>query len=446
MPRSPHTAMAHPIFSQPVFSETNNTPDPTGFLVPFQNDDAIYKQIEKLLTKDVVSFDKSRAADNELYTLAEAYGPSGQDVVDQIQKAGGIVFHATGDSGATSSSHYQSEITVADQLTADAMTKEVDDRPCCLLHLGDVVYDFGQADYYYDQFYDPFRNYPAPIFALAGNHDSFIVPGTAEKDEPLVTFSRNFCSKNVVITAEAKSLHRTAMTQPGVYFALDLPFVRVLCLFSNALEDPGVISSVNGKYATVPDYQLSFLKEQLQLIKTSKYKGAVLLAVHHPPFAFSLKSGSSTGNHSSSTEMLGQIDAICKEVGVYPHAVISGHAHNYQRYTRTFTFAGKEIDVPYIISGSGGHAVNPLTTAKRGQPSQEPKNGSDVSYMDPKSVFGKTTLTIEKYDDQNSGYLRISADKTHLRLAFHEATKGSILQSRYDLVTLDIASHEMVAN
>jgi hypothetical protein len=66
--------------------------------------------------------------------------------------------------------------------------------------------------------------------------------------------------------------------------------------------------------------------------------------------------------------------------------------------------------------------------------------------MDPKSVFGKTTLTLEKYDDQNSGYLRISADKNQIRLAFHEASKGSILQSRYDLVTLDIASHVMVAN
>jgi hypothetical protein len=33
------------------------------------------------------------------------------------------------------------------------------------------------------------------------------------------------------------------MTQPGVYFALDVPFVRVLGLFSNALADPGVISS-----------------------------------------------------------------------------------------------------------------------------------------------------------------------------------------------------------
>src|ERR1700722_3200010 len=437
MPRSANTEMAQPLFGQPVFNQTTQTADPTGFLVPFQNDDAIYKQIEKLLTKDVVSFEKSRTADNELYTLAQAYGPPGQGVVDQIKKAGSIVFHAAGDSGATTSKKYQSEITVADQMTTDALTKEVDDRPSFLLHLGDVVYDFGQADYYYDQFYDPFRNYPAPIFAIPGNHDSFIVPGTAKANEPLVTFARNFCSSTVVITPEAKSLSRTAMTQPGVYYALDVPFVRIICLFSNALEDPGVISSAKGKYKTVQDYQLGFLEAQLDLIKTDKYKGAVLIAVHHPPFSFSPKNGSSTGNHGSSTEMLSEIDTICKGAGVYPHAIISGHAHNYQRYTRTFAFGGKDIDVPYIISGSGGHAVNALTRAKRGQPSQEPKNGSDVSYLDSKSVFGKTTLILEKYDDEKSGYLRISADDSHLRIAFHEATGGSILQSRYDLVTVD---------
>jgi Calcineurin-like phosphoesterase len=446
MPRSAETKMPAPIFGQPVFNETTQTADPGGFLVPFQNDDATYKQIEKLLTKDVVSFDKSRVEDDQLFTLADAYGPQGQSIVDQIEKAESIVFHAAGDSGATTSKKYQSEITVADQMTADALTQEVDDRPSFFLHLGDVVYDFGQADYYYDQFYDPFRNYPAPIFAIAGNHDSFIVPGTAEADEPLVTFARNFCSSTVAITPEAKSLHRTAMTQPGVYYALDAPFVRLICLFSNALEDPGVISSARGKYKNVPDYQLDFLKTQLGKIAKDKYKGAVLIAVHHPPFSFSPKNGSSTGNHGSSTEMLSEIDAICKQEKVYPHAIISGHAHNYQRYTRTFTFGGKEIDVPYIISGSAGHAVNALTRAKRGQPSQEPKNGSDVSYMDHKSVFGKTTLVLEKYDDETSGYLRISADKTHLRLAFHEATEGSILQSRYDLVTVDIATHELAAN
>jgi hypothetical protein len=159
-----------------------------------------------------------------------------------------------------------------------------------------------------------------------------------------------------VVTREAASLHRTAMTQPGVYFALDAPFVRIICLFSNALEDPGVIAPQGDHWKEVPNYQLAFLKAQLEKIKADKYAGAVLLAVHHPPFSYAQDpelSGkkASGGFHGCSTAMLAQIDTICKDVGVYPHAFLSGHAHNYQRYTRTVVMNGKEYDVPFIVCG-----------------------------------------------------------------------------------------------
>ena len=76
------------------------------------------------------------------------------------------------------------------------------------------------------------------------------------------------------------------MTQPGVYFTLDAPFVRIIGLFSNALEDPGVISSEKGKWANVPDTQLDYLAAQLARIKKENHSGAVLLALHHPPFSY----------------------------------------------------------------------------------------------------------------------------------------------------------------
>ena len=40
------------------------------------------------------------------------------------------------------------------------------------------------------------------------------------------------------------------MTQPGVYFTLDAPFVSIIGLYTNVLEGPGVISSQGGKYPT----------------------------------------------------------------------------------------------------------------------------------------------------------------------------------------------------
>src|ERR1051326_453923 len=185
MPRELHTKLAHPIFSQPVFNEKDKTIDQAGFQTKFEPDSDIYKQIEKLLTKDVVTFEKSRFADDEVFPLATAYGPDGAKVVEQIQESGTIVFHALGDSGATTAKKYKNEVSVADQVTEDAFTQEVDDRPSLLFHLGDVVYDFGESQYYYDQFYEPYRNYPAPIFAIPGNHDSFIVPGTAKAEDHL---------------------------------------------------------------------------------------------------------------------------------------------------------------------------------------------------------------------------------------------------------------------
>jgi hypothetical protein len=44
------------------------------------------------------------------------------------------------------------------------------------------------------------------------------------------------------------------MTQPGVYFALDVPFVRVLGLFSNALADPALsqVGEAAGPVCRIP--------------------------------------------------------------------------------------------------------------------------------------------------------------------------------------------------
>src|SRR6267378_3757790 len=119
-------------------------------------------------------------------------------------------------------------------------------------------------------------------------------------------------SSEHVITPEAGSLHRTAMTQPGVYFTLDAPFVRIIGLFSNALEDPGVISNLDHNWAAVSNVQIDFLRAQLKRIKQEKYPGAVLLATHHPPYSYSppAKSGGAGGNHGCSTVMLEQIDKI----------------------------------------------------------------------------------------------------------------------------------------
>jgi hypothetical protein len=99
-----------------------------------------------LLKTSAVGFDKSRVGPDELYKLADAYGARGPDVVAKITSAKRIVFHAIGDSGATTEGkQYGYELSVTDQLTMDCNITEVANRPAFLLHLGDVVYDFGES-------------------------------------------------------------------------------------------------------------------------------------------------------------------------------------------------------------------------------------------------------------------------------------------------------------
>jgi len=449
MTREASTQLPQPIFHEPIFGEGGALPDPTGFSTRHGSDEALYKQIGDLAKKDIVAIPKSRSPDEALFSLACAYGHHGAQITQKIEKAGRIIFHALGDSGASNSGKYPDELRVADQVTLDCRASAEADRAAFLFHLGDIVYNFGEARYYYDQFYEPFRNYPAPIFAIPGNHDSFIVPGTNPENAPLVTFQRNFCSENPVITPEAGSLHRTAMTQPGVYFALDAPFVRIIGLFSNALEDPGVVSNESGHWPTASNVQIDFLRAQLTKIKHDKYAGAVLLATHHPSFSYAppTKDDGSGGNHGCSTAMMGEIDKVCHDVGVYPHAFLAGHAHNYQRYTRIVEFGNREINVPFIVCGDGGHNVNTLVRAYQGQPAQEPLSGSDVLYLDAGAKTMKVKhLILAKYDDRNYGYLRIQVDKDYLKIGFHQVGIRSLAQSRYDMDTVRLADHHMVAN
>ena len=92
-----------------------------------------------------------------------------------------------------------------------------------------------------------------------------------------------------------------------------------------------------------------YLEAALKRVKSESFDGALILAHHHPAYT----AGS---QHGWSTDMLGQIDKACNDAGVWPHAVLSAHAHNYQRFTRLH---GK-TQIPYIICGNGGHGLAKL--------------------------------------------------------------------------------------
>jgi hypothetical protein len=145
--------------------------------------------------------------------------------------------------------------------------------------------------------------------------------------------------------------------------------------------------------------------------------------------------------------MLREIDKICKQEGVYPHAFLSGHAHNMQRYTRIVEFDGKEFDVPFIVCGDGGHNASPLVRASHGHAPTEPHAGSRVDHLEAKKPELKVKeLLLEKYEDRNYGYLRIHVDKELLKIGFHQVGVNPLAQSRFDMVTVQLSDHTMVAN
>jgi calcineurin-like phosphoesterase family protein len=262
--------------------------------------------------------------------------------IQEIQNAGKIVFHSVGDTGGIKEPSHQ--FAVADAMSADIGTKIfANGRPAFFYHLGDVVYYFGQERYYYD----PYRDYAGPIFAIPGNHDGVLFKGEPVKYS-LEPFFNNFCSNAPIKDPSAKGFARTTMTQPAVYFTMNAPFLKVIGLYSNAGETTGVISDPTTGQAQVPFLQSHLLAAVTQRAQKGAAPFALIIAVHHPPFTTSK-------SHFPSPDMLAQIDQACVAANMWPDIVLSGHAHLYERYTRTMKADGRQI--PYVVAS--GDVISP---------------------------------------------------------------------------------------
>jgi hypothetical protein len=304
----------------------------------------------------------------------------GSKETNAIQKSGRITFHTVGDTGGVHSPQFQ--FAVADAMASDTSSSGAS----FWYHLGDVVYYFGQEQYYFEQFYDPYRNYNAPIFAIPGNHDGVLFKRQGTKS--LAGFLENFCTPAPTHSRDSQGCARTTMDQPGVYFTLNAPFVKFIGLYSNTGEGPteGVIAA-----SKIGDAQLTFLQQQLAAAKKERDSGqwrALIIATHHPPFTAS-------PNHVPSPDMLTQIDDACNTAGIQPDLYLSGHAHLYERYTRTV--GSKKI--VYLVAGMGGYYDLPGLKPNPEPPPKTPASTKDAS---------GNPLTLEVYNDNTFGFLRLT--------------------------------------
>jgi Calcineurin-like phosphoesterase len=336
-----------------------------------------------------------------LMKLSDVIGAEG---VKQIEQLGEIRFHALGDSGQ---GHAHEAEKVSDEMATDFKPGADALNPAFLFHLGDVIYGNDKAHHYGERFYTPYRHYPGKIIAIPGNHDGEV---RAPADDPsLSAFLDNFCATKAAVApqAAATGIFRETMMQPGAYWMLDAPFLRIIGLYSNLIENPGYLEG-KAKDGKLDSSQLTWLQKTLSSIAKKKDKKALIIATHHPPY--------SAAGHSGSKEMNASIDKACASAGITPHAILSAHAHNYQRYTRRIS--GKQV--PYIVAGTGGMNPQHLPEAT-GQPAD---STNQVTYDAAMASLG---------------YLFVTASKTELKFEFWQ--HGSEHTKPFDPFTVHLASH-----
>ena len=301
--------------------------------------------------------------------------------VQRITASGALVFHTVGDTGDERGKQMD---FVSAMMTEDYEAQPEGKTPAFFYHLGDVVYFAGDIDAYGENFYETYNEYPGLIVAIPGNHDcqpDDPQDGPVDPNKvPLDGFVQNFMSKDPSKLGSLKtSSSRTQMDLPNVYWTFTTPFATIIGLFSNVSETEAELH---------PD-QIAWFKGELA---AADPKLALIVAIHHPPF-------SGDTEHSGSSVAEKVLFESFAATGRYPHLILSGHVHNYQRFTVKQAGAKGDIAIPCVVAGAGGYTkLGKLHKVH----SKYPTVPFEVS----------ETLTLEQYDQDNFGFLRLEVSKT----------------------------------
>ena len=282
-----------------------------------------------------------------------------------------LTFHMVGDTGSLRSPDFQRKV-------AGQMIEQYEDEssPQFLYHLGDVVYNHGEASQYQRQFFDPYKLYPAPIFAIAGNHDSDVNPAVPPYPA-LGPFMTVFCDTESRTVPFSGGSARKSMTQPNVYWTFKTPLANVIGMHSNV-----------PKFGIVTDEQVKWLKEELVAANRERPAKALILCIHHAPYTADI-------NHGSSLPMITLLESVFEETGVRPDIVFSGHVHNYQRLIKNYP---EGRPVCYIVAGGGGYdELHPIASL------------DDKRFTNDHPLL--KTVELQSYCDNKHGFLKITLER-----------------------------------
>jgi len=292
--------------------------------------------------------------------------------INKIVDTGEITFHATGDTGNIRG-RFQEEVAYILGTDADQSNVKF------FYHLGDVVYDYGEDREYPGQFYDIYREYNYPIFAIPGNHD-----GARYNSSPdsLDGFMKNFCSQKPqmppAIERTGRYYGRDTMTQPHCYWTLRTPHCTIIGLYTNVPSGGNVRAPQDAWFST-----------ELAAAPADK---PLIVAMHHPVHSIAV------GSHAGSIAMDKLFIDACTKAKRIPELVLCGHVHNYQRFETTVL--GKQCQ--FVVAGMGGHAKDKLKA-------QLPNN-TKIQHSYP--------VTLRYSTDKHIGFVRIKVKSRKIRCDF----------------------------
>jgi len=304
----------------------------------------------------------------------------GADRVAGIERDGQLSFHALGDSGGDIDPHPQRGV-------AGALVSALDGPlPASFMyHLGDLVYPHGEEAGYRTQFWAPYAGYHAPIFGVPGNHDADRKPTRLRSTlDPWVA---TFCSVSPPLHDASVAPPRPPSRQPNVYWTLVHPWLRIIGLYTNVPEGGQLASD-----------QLEWLIGEL---RASPADTITIVAMHQPVYSADI-------THGSNLALADTLDGCAGEAGRRPDAVLTGHAHCYQRFTRRVD--GREI--PHVVAGAGGyHELHPL--------------GHGVDRL-PLSFEGIDGVTLDAYEDRRHGFLTVTVRPGEAEFSYDAVAAGTV--------------------
>jgi acid phosphatase type 7 len=236
------------------------------------------------------------------------------------------------------------------------------------------------------------------------------MPGGNE--DSLIAFIRNFCADPTNAkkpSPDSGEVNKSPMIQPNVYWTLLAPYVTLIGLYTNVPEGGEVHTD-----------QVNWFEKELRSADKTK---ALIVALHHPVFSMDKF-------HSGGQAMLELLDNAFEKTGKIPDAVLTGHVHNYQRFTRTHSNGKK---VPYIVAGAGGYWH--LHWMQQG-----------VREMSlPEKVPDRDDVVL-KYCDDHHGFMQIQVTPKKLIGEYyvaprpHESWHASESPTQFDSFEIDVQS------